>query len=70
MKLSVTDLRSANRVKIGFVVRPEGRLGTCGWSPKTWTAVAIYSLRENPIEEFLRENKKWEPSDISGLTYE
>ena len=67
MKLSVTDLRSANRVRIGFVVRPEGQLGSCGWAPKAWTAVPIYSLRENPIAEFLRVNTNWNPSDISGI---
>ena len=32
MKLEITALRT------GFVVRPEGKVGTIGWSPKPWSA--------------------------------
>ncbi len=33
MKLEATRLRSGQ-----WCVRPEGQLGTCGWSPAAWTA--------------------------------
>ena len=32
MKLEITQTRT------GFVVRPEGAVGTIGWSPKPWSA--------------------------------
>ena len=32
MKLEITELRT------GFIVRPEGAVGTIGWTPKPWSA--------------------------------
>ena len=32
MKLEITELRT------GYIVRPEGAVGTIGWSPKPWSA--------------------------------
>jgi len=32
MKLEITQLRT------GYVVRPEGAVGTIGWTPKPWSA--------------------------------
>lgn len=32
MKLEITQTRT------GFVVRPEGAVGSIGWSPKPWSA--------------------------------
>ena len=32
MKIEIT------RVSDGFIARPAGQLGTCGWSPFPWTA--------------------------------
>ena len=63
MKLGVTHLRTYK------LVRPQGQLGSCGWSPKAWTAVPV-NPGEEPITEFLRVNKNWKLSDISGLTRE
>ena len=63
MKLAIKYLRS------GKLVRPQGQLGSCGWAPKAWTAVPVYS-GEEPITEFLRVNKNWKLSDISGLTHD
>ena len=28
----------AEQLRTGWVVRPENSVGTCGWSPKPWTA--------------------------------
>ena len=32
MKLEITELRK------GYIVRPEGAVGTIGWTPKPWSA--------------------------------
>ena len=32
MKLEITELRT------GYIVRPEGKVGTIGWTPKPWEA--------------------------------
>ncbi len=32
MKLEITELRT------GYIVRPEGAVGTIGWTPKPWSA--------------------------------
>jgi hypothetical protein len=32
MKLEITELRK------GYIVRPEGQLGTIGWTPQPWSA--------------------------------
>lgn len=32
MKLDITEIRT------GYIVRPEGQLGTIGWTPKPWSA--------------------------------
>jgi hypothetical protein len=32
MKLEITELRK------GCIVRPEGKVGTIGWTPKPWSA--------------------------------
>ena len=32
MKLEITELRT------GYIVRPEGKVGTIGWTPKPWSA--------------------------------
>jgi hypothetical protein len=32
MKLEITEVRT------GYIVRPEGAIGTIGWSPKPWSA--------------------------------
>jgi hypothetical protein len=32
MKLEITELRT------GYVVRPEGKVGTIGWTPQPWSA--------------------------------
>ena len=45
MKLEATKLRNC------WVVRPEGALGTCGWSPEPWSAVFV---RARTAEEALR----------------
>jgi hypothetical protein len=39
MKLEATQLRDGK-----WCVRPEGQLGTCGWSPKAWTAVFVKAV--------------------------
>jgi hypothetical protein len=38
-----------------WVVRPEGQLGTCGWSPAPWTAMFVTAKSE---AEALRRAKK------------
>jgi hypothetical protein len=38
-----------------WVVRPEGALGTCGWSPEPWTAVFVTARNAT---EALRKAKK------------
>jgi hypothetical protein len=32
MKLEITEIRT------GYIVRPEGAVGTIGWTPKPWSA--------------------------------
>jgi len=32
MKLEITELRT------GYIVRPEGAVGTIGWTPQPWSA--------------------------------
>ena len=57
MKLEVTELRTLNKI-----VRPAGARGTCGFSPKPWTA-AVMKRGETPEQAFLRTNPKWKESD-------
>jgi hypothetical protein len=42
MKLEATYLRDNL-----WAVRPEGQLGTCGWSPRAWTVA--YVRATNPL---------------------
>jgi hypothetical protein len=58
MKLEATHLRDSL-----YAVRPEGQLGTCGWSPEPW--VVAYIKADSPEQAVAiqqqrktRENKK------------
>jgi len=62
VKLELKDLMSKAGARIGFLVRPQGEK-----APKKYEAVQIFSLRDDPIKEFLKVNKNWKPSDISGM---
>ena len=39
-----------------YVVRPQGQLGTCGWSPRPW--VVIYITADSPEQAIRRAARK------------
>lgn len=52
------------RLRNGTVLaRPEGALGTCGWSPKAWT-MAYVSRGRDPVDAFLASNRNWNREEI------
>jgi len=42
-------------------VKPEGQLGTCGWSPRAWQP------EESAKEAFLEENSNWSADQIDSI---
>ena len=48
-----------------LIVRPEGTLGTCGFSPKAWN-LAIVRRGGSYIEAFLEANKNWKREELEA----
>lgn len=58
-RLKVEMLRSGTKI-----VRPDGAVGTCGWSPKAWT-LAVIHRNEAPRVAFLKANPNWNEGEIA-----
>ena len=52
MKLEITELRK------GYIVRPEGAVGTIGWSPKPWEAQ--YFSSRSKAQQYINQQTKGE----------
>ena len=50
--------------KYGWIVRPVGALGTCGFYPKAWQA-AIVKDQGNVIDAFLKVNQNWTREEVT-----
>ena len=59
LKLEIVQLRHGLRI-----VRPEGAVGTTGWSPKAWQASPILA-GELPLDAFLDANPNFELEEIT-----
>lgn len=52
MKLEITELRT------GYIVRPEGKVGTIGWHPKPWEAK--YFSSRIKAQQYINQQTKGE----------
>lgn len=56
--LEIINFRSGAKA-----VKPEGLLGTCGWSPKAWQ-IACVLPDETAVEAFLANNDNWSRDEL------
>ena len=52
MKLEIVELRT------GYIVRPEGQVGTIGWHPKPWEAQ--YFSSRSKAQQYINKQTKGE----------
>ena len=50
MKLEITEVRT------GYIVRPEGAVGTIGWTPKPWSAQ--YFSSRSKAQQYINQQTK------------
>jgi len=49
-------------------VKPEGQLGTCGWSPRAWQ-ICMMLPDETAQEAFLEGNSNWTADQIDSIVF-
>ena len=69
MRLVIVELDSGK-----LFIRPEGGLGTVGWSPKAWGGVLFDRrsrlTKHSVTSQFLSRNKLWTSEDIDSVAIE
>jgi|DEB0MinimDraft_6_1074348.scaffolds.fasta_scaffold05288_16 hypothetical protein len=69
MRLVIVELNNGK-----LFIRPEGGLGTMGWSPKAWDGVLFDRrsrlTKHSVTSQFLSHNKLWTREDIDSVAIE